>query len=46
MIAGDDVRQRIEHLEMQLAPFLVLVSLVQAAGGGWTAAGTTRGVTL
>ena len=31
---------------MQLAPFLVLVSLAQAVTGGWTAAGTTRGVTL
>ena len=31
---------------MQLGPFLVLVSLAQSAAGGWTAAGTTRGVTL
>jgi Polyketide cyclase / dehydrase and lipid transport len=31
---------------MQPGPFLVLVSLAQAAWGGWTAAGTTRGVTL
>ena len=31
---------------MQLAPVLVLVSLAQAAAGGWTAAGTTRDVTL
>src|SRR5687768_5338646 len=30
---------------MQPGPFLVLVSLAQAADG-WTAAGTTRGVTL
>ena len=29
-----------------LGPLLVLVSLAQAAAGGWTAAGTTRGVTL
>ena len=31
---------------MQFAPFLVLVSLAQAAAGGWTDAGTTRGVAL
>jgi ribosome-associated toxin RatA of RatAB toxin-antitoxin module len=32
---------------MPLGPFLVLFWLVQAvAGGGWTAAGTSRGVTL
>jgi hypothetical protein len=31
---------------MQLGPFLVLVLLAQAAADGWTAAGTTRGVTL
>ena len=31
---------------MQLAPVLVLVSLAQAAAGGWTAAGDTRGVAL
>ena len=31
---------------MQLAPLLVLVSLAQGATGGWTAAGSTRGVTL
>ena len=36
----------IEHLEMQPGPFLVLLSLAQAAAGGWTAAGTTRDVTL
>ena len=35
------------NLEMHPGPFLVLVSLAQAAAaGGWTAAGTTRGVTL
>jgi len=31
---------------LQLSPFLVLVALAQAAGGGWTAAGTKSGVTL
>jgi ribosome-associated toxin RatA of RatAB toxin-antitoxin module len=31
---------------MQPGPFLVLVVLAQAAADGWTAAGTTRGVTL
>jgi ribosome-associated toxin RatA of RatAB toxin-antitoxin module len=31
---------------MRLAPFLLVVSLAQAAAGDWTAAGTTRGVTL
>jgi hypothetical protein len=31
---------------MQPASLLVLVSLAQAAAGGWTAAGTTRGVTV
>ena len=31
---------------MQLASVLVLVSLSQAAAGGWTAAGNTRGVAL
>ena len=31
---------------MQLSSFLVLLSLAQAAAGGWTAAGTTDGVTL
>ena len=34
------------NLEMHPGPFLVLVSLAQAAAAGWTAAGTTRGVTL
>ena len=31
---------------MPLGALLLLVSLAQAAGGGWTAAGTTRDVTL
>jgi ribosome-associated toxin RatA of RatAB toxin-antitoxin module len=31
---------------MPLSPFLVLLSLAQAVAGGWTAAGTARGVTL
>lgn len=31
---------------MQPGPVLVLALLAQAAAGGWTAAGTTRGVTL
>ena len=31
---------------MPLAPYLVLVSLAQAAAGGWTAAGARDGVTL
>ncbi len=31
---------------MQLGPYLVLVALAQAAAGDWTAAGTTRGVTM
>ena len=31
---------------MHVVPLVVLVSLAQAAAGGWTAAGTTRGVTL
>jgi hypothetical protein len=31
---------------MQVAPLLVLVSLAQGAADGWTAAGTTRGVTM
>jgi ribosome-associated toxin RatA of RatAB toxin-antitoxin module len=46
MIAARDIRRLIEQLEMQPGPFLVLLSLAQAAAGGWTAAGTTRGVTL
>jgi ribosome-associated toxin RatA of RatAB toxin-antitoxin module len=35
-----------EHLEMPLGTLLLLVSLAQATAGGWTAAGTTRDVTL
>jgi ribosome-associated toxin RatA of RatAB toxin-antitoxin module len=44
---GDcDVRGPTQNIQMPLAPFLVLVSLAQAVGGGWTAAGTKDGVTL
>jgi ribosome-associated toxin RatA of RatAB toxin-antitoxin module len=35
-----------EHLEMPLGALLMLVTLAQAAAGGWTAAGTTRDVAL
>ena len=31
---------------VRLGPLFLLVSLAQAAAGGWTASGTTRGVTL
>ncbi len=44
--AARDIHRPIEKLAMPLGPFLVLLSLAQAAAGGWTAAGTTGGVTL
>ena len=44
---GADVRLSITRLEMQAAPFLLLlISLAQASANDWTAAGTKGDVTL